>query len=519
MSNVLTSFLIGIGFDTSKIGAGVRDVDQGMDRVKGSALKVSAGLVGAFGAAAASVANTAREVDSLALKSANMRTSQQYIYNYGNALKLLGGNAEDAVSQVSNIETILNNIRLKGDIGPLADLSLAGVDIGELQYAKNAEEFMALLSKQVPKLDSGQRGVVQQSLGLPDASLKMLTRGPDQYQADLKRAEGLTGNIEDLTDNSRKLMENSAKFGLIIDGITNELADKFLPSLIGVSNWANDFLTKNRGSIDEAIKYAADNAGATTTLGVSSLASLIGAGLSKIGLSSVGGLATKAGTAGVAVSAGAIGADALNEVLGKYVPHYTEASQGFDEGIKKITGWDRVPTPMEVFFGSSPDKQAPGTVGTGPARSVARDPVGESEVYYGKVDRTVEPPYPNDEPPSEPIEAPYTDVMPSPERDMPYHPDSEIYRGEIIRQELTPNEGLTPYDIQRTDTQPNAEAQIVERQANADALANALTRAPVRIENNLRIQLDGKALEAKIIDVNERAAYDALSDIATTTAR
>lgn len=358
MANVLTSFLIGIGFDTSKLDSGMRDVDGKMGQVKGSALKVSAALVGAFGAAAASVVNTAKNVDQLALKTGNMRTPMQYIYNYGNALKFLGGSAEDALSIVSTIEQTLNNLQLKGELGPLQDLALAGIDISQLTGAKSAEDFLSILSQQVPQLDKNQRGVVQQSLGLSDAALKSLAQGPEAFQASLVRSEELTGNIDELTENSRKLMESAAEFSATIEGLTNELAKKFLPSLVGVSGWMNNFVKENRAGISEAIQYAADNSAATATLGAGATASLIGAGLAKVGLTTVGGAIGSAGTLGVAVAGGAIGANVLNESLGKYVPGYADISRGFDENIRQITGLERIPGPMELIFGGRPNSSA-----------------------------------------------------------------------------------------------------------------------------------------------------------------
>lgn len=436
MANVLTSFLIGIGFDTSKLDSGMRDVDSKMGQVKGSALKVSAALVGAFGAAAASVVKTAAGVDQLALKTGNMRTPMQYIYNYGNALKFLGGSAEDALGIVSTIEKTLNNLQLKGELGPLQDLALAGIDISQLTNAKSAQEFLATLSQQVPQLDKTQRGVVQQSLGLSDAALKSLTQGPEAFQASMARSEELSGNLDELTDNSRKLMENSAEFSLAIEGVTNEIAKQFLPSLVGVSGWINGFLKENREGITGAIKYAADNATATAVLGAGATASLLGAGLSKIGLSTIGGAAGGAGTLGVAVAGSAIGANVLNESLWKYVPGYSQASTGFDEALKSVTGLDRIPGPLELIFGGKPNSSS----------------------------------------------------------------------------------GLSPADMPLSDSSGSV-SETESRQANA--LAGALSKAPMKVQStvNVRVDLDGKPFEDKIVEVNERTAHDTLDDLSTTTAR
>lgn len=427
MANLLTSFLVGIGFDTSKFDAGLRNVDRGMSQVQGTVLKTSAVLVGAFGLAANSIVSTANRVDQLALKTANMRTSQQYIYNYGNALKFLGGNAEDALSVVTTIESALNNLRLKGELGPLQDLALAGVDISQLTGAANAQDFITALSAQMPGLDKTQRGAVQSALGLSDAALKSLVSGPAALDAALKRSEDITGNLDGLVENSRKLMESSAQFDLVLEGTTNELADKFLPSIVGASEWINKFLTDNRGTISEAIGYAAENAGATAAIGGGASAALIGAGASKLGAKAVGGAVTKAGTAGMVVGGSAIASDILNETLNKYVPGYGEASRGFDKAIMAVTGLERIPSPLEVLFG-----------------------------------------------------------------------------------------GMSPSD---TAVKPDTAIREQERQMTAAAIAGAVSKVPLSVTNNLTLQLDGQALDAKIVDVTERTAYSTMDDITSTTAR
>lgn len=457
MANVLTSFLIGIGFDTSKLDSGMKDVNSKMDGVKGSALKVSAALVGAFGAAAGSVVSTAGKIDQLALKTGNMRTSMQYVYNYGNALKRMGGDADDAKSSIANIETLLNGIQFKGDLGGLSDMAVAGIDILDLSRATSAEQFQAQLSRQIPGMTKEQRGVTQKSLSLSDAELKVLAQGPEAFQGNLARSEELTGNIEELTANSRKLMENAADFSLAIEGITNELSKEFMSSLIGVSGWINGFLAENKGVINSGIKYAGENAGATAALGAGATASLLGSGLKLAGLTTIGGAASVAGTAGVVVAGSAIGANLLNESLGKYIPGYSEASLGFDEFLKELTGAERIPSPMELLFG-------------GKERA-----------------RTMQELYPDD-----------------------------ISSGEW--RPIQRGEGMSPSEMSGATGAPSADD---ERQANADAIVGALSRTPIKVSNTttVNVELDGRAFDARVIEVNERTAHESLGDLSTTTAR
>lgn len=436
MANVLTSFLIGIGFDTSKLDSGMKDVNSKMDGVKGSALKVSAALVGAFGAAAGSVVNTAGKIDQLALKTGNMRTSMQYVYNYGNALKRMGGDADDAKSSIANLETLLNNYHFNGQRGIFDDMNKASIDTLDLVNTYTGEDFLAQLNRQLPGMTKEQRSVTQKTLGLSDAEIKTLSQDPIEFQASLAKSEELTGNIEGLTKNSRELMKNAADFSLAIEGITNELAKEFMSSLIGVSGWINSFLAENRGAISSGIKYAGENAGATAALGAGATASLLGAGLTWAGLSTIGGAASVAGTAGVGVAGSAIGANLLNKTLNDYIPGYGDISRGFDENIMQITGLERIPSPLELLFGSSPASGA----------------------------------------------------------------------------------GLSPSDMSAATGAPSADD---ERQANADAIAGAISRSPIKVSNTttVNVELDGRAFDARVIEVNERTAHEALGDLSTTTAR
>jgi hypothetical protein len=463
-SKVLKSFLIGIGYDTKALEAGDKKINASLNGIKSGALSISAALVGAFGASAGSIVGVASRVDKLALSTQNLRTSKNAIYNFGNAVELMGGQATEALDALTKFEEIQNNLRLKGDAGPIGDLATAGLDVSSLYETQTGEEFMRALADMIPKLDEGERAQVQSALGLSDGVFRSLAGGVEQLDATMKKASALTGSVDQLTDESRKLAENASEFGLIIEGIKNELAEEFLPSLVGAGSALNNFLKEYRGEISGVIDYAADNAGATAALGGSATAALTGAAAAKLGLSTVGGAVSKAGTAGVAITGSAIGANVLNRTLDEYVPGYGEASRGFDELLKSATGLDRIQGPMELLFG------------------------GESPTYSP--------------PPSE--------------------EDPQTYSGQVIRSQED-IDYLNHRDRSASDSLPPEASSTPEedRQATAEALAGALSRAPIKMENKLDVtlQLDGQALETKIVQVNERQNYETLSDLKTTTER
>lgn len=439
-ARVLKSFLIGIGYDTRKLEEGEKRVMSSLEGVKSGSLGISAAIVGAFGAAGASVVSTARSVDQLALSTQNLRTSQNAVYNYGNAIKMMGGEASEAVDALQRFEQIQNEYRLKGQSGPLNDLAMAGVDVSTLYATQTGDEFAQALASMLPSLNEGQRAVAQDALGISDATFRTLAGGIDSLNDSLKNANEITGNVDQLTENSRKLLETTSEFGLIIEGIKNEIAEEFLPSMIGAGKAINSFIKDIRGDISGVIDYAADNASATATLGSSATAAVVGAGASKLGLKVIGGGLQKAGTAGVAVTSGAIGADVLNEWLNENVQGYGAASRGFDSMLEDVLGVDRIMSPMEFLFGSGSSSMTRGT------RSV------------------------NDS------------IAPS---------------------------GIDAYGYKEIAAQNN------------DDLVKALQAAKLNVASqvSMTVQLDGSAIEAKIIDVTERQAFQALEDFQSTTER
>lgn len=260
----------------------------------------------------------------------------------------------------------------------------------------------------------------------------------------MAQAASRTGSIDQMTESARRFAESNSILSQKFEGLANELTEKFLPSLIGASEWFNKFLSEHRGEISQGIDYAAENPGATTALLGASVSSLLGPILSKLGLSSIGGLATKGGVAGVAITGGAIGSDLLNQGLDKYVPGYRNVSQRLDDMLKDATGLDSIPGPLDLMSGRFPGisnrSEAPSTSDRSAADSM---------------------------PPQSGSGDGYKDVAP---------------------------------------------------QSNDD-LVRAIQRAKVNVNNNLTIQLDGRELDARIIQVNERRNYEAAEDFKPTTER
>lgn len=361
MANVLTSFLVGIGWDTSDFDKGTRDIERGMQGVKVSALAVSASILGVFAGVASAAIGTAQKVDQLSLATQNLNTNKQFVYNLGGAMRLMGGDAANALTEVQAIEETLTNFRLKGELGAIGQLPFASVQLDDLAKSQSASEFLSKLADQIPNLNNQQKQVVQQSLGLSDATMKTISGGGQVFEGLLQRSEDLTGTITQLTDDSRELSKNFAEFGLRMEGITNELTAKTLPSLIGLSDWANKFVENHREDISTVIDTATDNPAITGAIGGGALSATIGALVSKLGLDTIGGALTRTGQVGMIAGLSLGAAKLTNEELSAHLPGYNKASLGFDEMLKNATGLDKIKSPSELLFGSPESRQAPYT--------------------------------------------------------------------------------------------------------------------------------------------------------------
>ena len=111
-SKVLKSFLIGIGYDTRALEVGDRKINASLQGIKSNALGISAALVGAFGAGAGLVANTASRIDRLASATQNMRTPMNTVYNFGNAVETMGGQASEALDALKRLKLFWNSSNL-----------------------------------------------------------------------------------------------------------------------------------------------------------------------------------------------------------------------------------------------------------------------------------------------------------------------------------------------------------------------------------------------------------------------
>lgn len=244
MSNTIKNFLVGVGLDTKDFKKGEKEVSGGLSRFRSLAGFAGAAMVGAFATASSAAIATGNRIDSLALSTEGLKTSIGFVYDWGNALRRLGGDAAEAGAAVLTAETALAQFKEAGNFGPLEQTIFAGVDTSALLQAQDGEEFIRMLAEMVPDLSSEQQRILQDTLGFSDAVMRSLRDGSQAFDASIERARSLTGGIEDLTEASRRFNQELTDTKLSIEGASNALSLKMLPALAGILETTNDLIDR-----------------------------------------------------------------------------------------------------------------------------------------------------------------------------------------------------------------------------------------------------------------------------------
>lgn len=295
MANVITQFLIGIGYQYDDKGE--RQAKAGMEAIKSSTLAIGSAL----GAAAI---GAGVRVDQLAEKSRQLQdtlyrttTSTTWVQGYGAAMTELGGNADEAASRVTSLEQQLAAIKM-GDRGFLDSLGQAGFDAGDLSQAKSAQDFITRASEQFSRATHTQQVNMANVLGLTDSEFKLWQQGGRYVDDHSRKLAEQLGYTDSLNEKQYEYSQSWVELNLELDKAGNTISNIMLPGMTGLVERAKDFV----GTINQ---FAKDNPEETKNIIQGGAAVGIGAGiltggkiLSKVpGLGALGRFAGPVGAA------------------------------------------------------------------------------------------------------------------------------------------------------------------------------------------------------------------------------
>lgn len=304
MAAVIKQFLVGVGLDTSNFDKGSKTVETSLGRFRSLAGIAGTAIVGAMGVASAAAIAAGTRIDKLVLSTEKFNTSSKFVYDYGNALKTLGGDASEAVSAIGAAEKALDELKLKGSFSAFEGAVFAGVDTQPLTQAQSGEEFLRLLSDMVPKLNEAQQRVLQESFGFSDATMRSLREGSQRFDEMVARAAKLAGGFDEAVEAARAYNKELAETQLRMEGISNILAGSMLDSFTNILKTFNNFFDLNKDRIEPAVKFAGENPLGTGLLAGGLAASGLGATATVAGFPAAGAALSRFGTPGAIAGAG-----------------------------------------------------------------------------------------------------------------------------------------------------------------------------------------------------------------------
>lgn len=347
MSSVLTSFLVGIGWDTSSFDQGTKHIESSMGSVKSSVLQTAASIatLSALTGAGLRFAETTSQIDNF---TRSIGVGRSDLLAFGGALQGMGGDADSAMGILTSLEQKRASI-LTGETGWIAPAARAGIDTNSILQATDSLDAVLRLSDQFQQLSAQQRLNAADALGFDPATVAFLSQGRDVVEATLNQYRDARPLVDGLTEASRDLTQEWSRLEALAGGIGDKVQSKLIPAITQATTVVTEFLNANKQAIDAGIeKYGTpENIEAASVAaagaGVSTAGAVAGSLLQRFGLTGTGSLvaggARLVGGAGIAYGVADIASRFADEQL-QQIPGYQELDAAFTRKAYDVTGWD-----------------------------------------------------------------------------------------------------------------------------------------------------------------------------------
>jgi hypothetical protein len=247
MSNVISSFLVGIGFDYDRKGAD--QIGSGIDSIKSKALQLGAVVAGAFGIKELTF-GFAQSKDMLGKFGEVFGVTADDVHAFGNALATEGGTLESFMAQLESIERARARIRV-GDVGFFAPAGKAGLNPNDIANAKNATDAYLGLADAFARMNQQQRINAAEALGLDEASIRLLSQGRSAVESLVSKYQEIRPITKEMTESAAEFNRNLLESRENIGGIADAISSVLLPRINDASKSLNDWFGINR---DEKLK-------------------------------------------------------------------------------------------------------------------------------------------------------------------------------------------------------------------------------------------------------------------------
>lgn len=254
MPNVISSFLVGVGFDYDKKGAD--EIGSGIDGIKSKALQLGAVVAGAFGIKALTV-DFAQGRDELGKFADVFGGTATDIQAIGTALATEGGSLESFMGQLENLERLRAGL-LVGDAGFIAQAGKAGIDTTGLIEATTSIEAFLDLADQFAGMTRQERLNAASALGLDRASILLLSKGREEVETIVSKFRDIRPVTDEMTESAAEFNRQWIELNENAQGFADILSAKILPIVNDVGENINNWFGDERSGIRKFISNVAD---------------------------------------------------------------------------------------------------------------------------------------------------------------------------------------------------------------------------------------------------------------------
>lgn len=352
MANVLSQFLVGIGWDTSDFDKGTRNIERSMGGVKSSAGQLGAALVGAFGAKALTT-DFARRTDQLNQFADMAGVSADKIQALAGAFDIAGGSGDTAFAVIDKLTKARDALAVKGEAGFLTDAAFSGIDPALIRDATDGYDALLNIVGEFDKLSPARQRTLAETLGVGPSEIQLFKSGRDALENQLETLRRMRPATSEAEEAARNLRSEWATFAIQAGGIADQISTPLVGALGEMTQSVNEFIEANRpmidGTVGKGVKIAEENFGglalavggltAAGTLGtIAKLSQYIpgigkGLGMIATNLGRVSAIGAAAGTASVV-------AGAADSTLRENLTGYESLDAKFTRFIYDATGFD-----------------------------------------------------------------------------------------------------------------------------------------------------------------------------------
>lgn len=245
MSNVISSFLVGIGFDFDKKSA--QQIESGIDSIKSKALQLGSVVAGAFGLSKLT-SGYVSEIDKLGKFGQVYSVAAEDVRSLGYALGESGGSLSDAMSQLEKLERF-RAVLLTGDASIFASFGIAKGDANDIINAKDALEAYRLVAAQFERASPQERINMTDALGFDQSGLLLLSKGTGEVDRLLEKYRTIAPITKKMTDDAAEFTRQWAEAQANVQGLADKISGPLLKSINDVTSGINEWFGKNRQGI------------------------------------------------------------------------------------------------------------------------------------------------------------------------------------------------------------------------------------------------------------------------------